>query len=137
MNGEELYVEVPDDFEQDYPGDVMLRTNVLLYGTKQVVYYFFKTCTKCVKKMMYTQLKADPCLYVAWVDTSLAVLVTWVGDMMILGPRTLVEQIQHDLENAFACKHEGELTEYVGSTIMINCDSTGFGTVKFMQPVPV
>jgi hypothetical protein len=111
--------------------------NVPLYGTKQVAYCFFKTYVKRVKKMMYKQLKADPCLCVSWVDNSLAVLVAWVDDIMVLGPCTLVKQIQRDLENAFACKHEGELTEYIGSMIMINRDSMGFGTLKFMQPVLV
>ena len=35
------------------------------------------------------------------------------------------------------CKHEGELTEYVGSKLSLTRDSTGLGMVKFMQPVLV
>ena len=44
-NGEELYIEVPDGFHEWYGGDVVLRMNVPLYGTKQAMYCFFKTFT--------------------------------------------------------------------------------------------
>jgi hypothetical protein len=54
---------------------------------------------------------------------------------MVLGPPKLVEQVQRDLEKAFTCKHEGELTEYVGSKIMFRRDAGGRGTVRFTQPV--
>ena len=40
-NGEELYIEVPDRFHEWYDGDVVLRMNVPLYGTKQAAYCFF------------------------------------------------------------------------------------------------
>ena len=56
-------MEIPDGFEGDYPGDVMLRINVPLYGSKQGTYCFFKTFAKHVKEMMYKQSKADPCLH--------------------------------------------------------------------------
>ncbi len=67
--------------------------------------------------MMYKQSKADPCLYFAWKENALVIFVAWVDDIMVLGPPLLVEQVQHDLEIAFTCKHEGELTKYVGSTL--------------------
>ena len=47
----------------------------------------------------------------------------------------LIEQVQHDLEKGFVCKHEEELIEYMGSKITINRDSKGLGTIKLMQPV--
>ena len=43
------------------------------------------------------------------------------------------EQVQRDLEEAFRCKREGELMEYVGSKLTLTQDSTGLGTVQFMQ----
>ena len=45
-NGKELCMEIPDGFEEDYPGDVAPWMNVTLYGTKQVAYCFFKTFAK-------------------------------------------------------------------------------------------
>ena len=111
--------------------------NVPLYCTKQVVYCFFKTFVKHVKNMTYKQSKADPCLYFAWIDGAMVVLVAWVDDVMVLGPLLLVEKVQQDLETAFTCKCEGKLTKYVGSKITINRDSTSLGMVKFTQPVLV
>lgn len=72
-NSEEMYVEVPvpDGFEGDYPGDIIIRINIPLYGAKQMAYCFFKTYTKHVKKMMSKQSKSDLCVYFVWVDTVL------------------------------------------------------------------
>ena len=41
-NDKELYIDVPNGFEELYPGDVVLRMNVPLYETKHVTYCFFK-----------------------------------------------------------------------------------------------
>ena len=109
--------------------------NVPMYGTKQAAYCFFKTFAKQVKNKKYQQSKADPCLYYVWIGTELVVMVAWVDDVMILGTPELVDKVQRDLESVFTCKHKGELSENVGSKIMIQHDEDGMGTVKFTQPV--
>ena len=78
-----------------------------------------KTFVKHAKMMRYQQSRADQCLHFAWVANALVVLVAWVDDVMILGPPALVEQVQKDLEEAFTCKREGELTTYVGSKLTL------------------
>ena len=112
---------------------MVLHINVLLYGTKQAAYCFFKTFAKEVKNMMYKQSKADLCLYFAWIDGNMIMLVMWVDDIIVLRPPLLVEKVQQDLEKAFTCKGEMEMTKYVRSKITITPNSTGLGTVKFMQ----
>jgi hypothetical protein len=109
--------------------------NVPLYGTKQAVYYFFKTFTECVKNLAYTQSKSDPCLYFSWINGNMVVFVAWVDDVMVLGPPALVEQVKRNFEKALTCKREGELTEYVGSKLTLNHDNEGRGMIKFTQPV--
>ena len=42
-SNEELHIEVLDGFEKWYPGDVVLKMNIPLYGTKQATYCFFQT----------------------------------------------------------------------------------------------
>ena len=64
-------------------------------------------------------------------------MVSWVDDIIALGYPKDVEQMEKDLADAFDCKCEGELTEYVGSKIDIARNSDGLGTVKFTQPVLV
>jgi hypothetical protein len=56
---------------------------------------------------------------------------------MVLGLPDMVEKVQKDLEEAFMCKEEGELMEYVGSKLTLTQHSTGLGTVKFIQPTLV
>ena len=65
----------------------------------------------------------------------MVVFVAWIDDVMVLGPPSLVEQVQCDIEKSFTCKRKGELTEYEGSKLTISCDDNGKGTVKFTQPV--
>ncbi len=77
---------MPDGFKEHYSGDVVLHMNVPIYGTKQATYCFFKKFKKHVKNMMYEQSQADPCLYFAWHENRLVILVAWVDDVMILGP---------------------------------------------------
>ena len=67
----------------------------------------------------------------------MVVLVARVDDAMILGPPNMVEQVQQDLERAFTCKREGELTEHVDSKLTLYRDDSGLGMVKFTQPVLV
>ena len=65
----------------------------------------------------------------------MVVFVAWVDDVMVLGPPSLVEQVQHNLEKAFTCKREGELMEYMGSKLTFTRDDDGKGMIKFTQPV--
>ena len=125
-NSEEIYIEVPDGFQKWYPDDIVLRMNVPLYGTKQVAYCFFQMFARHTKKMMYKQSKADPCLYFSWIDNALAVFIAWVDDVMVLGSQLLVKQVQHDLENSFTCKREGEITKYVSSKLNFTQSSSLF-----------
>ena len=100
--------------------------NVPIYCIKQAAYCFFKTFARHTKKMTYKQSYADPCLYFSWVDKALFVFIVWVDGVMVLGPPLLVEQVQHDLEKAFTCKHKGELTKYVGSKLNFTQSSSLF-----------
>jgi hypothetical protein len=85
-NGEELYIEVPDGFQEWYPGDLVLRMNVPLYGTKQAAYCFLMMFTTHIKNATYKQSRARPCLYFGWVNGEMVVFVAWVNAVMVLGP---------------------------------------------------
>jgi hypothetical protein len=56
-NGEILCIEVPEVFREWYPGNVVYRMNVPLYGTKQVAYCIIKTFARHLKNMTYNQSK--------------------------------------------------------------------------------
>ena len=63
--------------------------------------------------------------------------MSWVDDILAIGEKRDVEQIQLDLEAKFTCKREGPLREYVGSKIDLSRDENGLGKAKFTQPVLV
>jgi len=48
-NGKELYVEVPDGFNEWYQGDIVLHMNVLLYGISKRHTVFQDICKACQK----------------------------------------------------------------------------------------
>ena len=52
-DGEELYIEVPDGFEEYYELDKVLRINVPVYGTKQAASCFYKRLVEKVKDRAY------------------------------------------------------------------------------------
>ena len=90
-----------------------------------------------IKDSKYKRSKADPCLYYRWKDGILALMVSWVDDIMALGHPEDVKQIEEDLNNSFACKSEGYLKEYISSKADFIRDETGLGTIKITQPILV
>ena len=136
-HGEVMYIEVPDGMENYYgkKEDVVLLLNVPIYGTKQAASCFYKTLIKKMKDRGYERSKADPCLYFVWKENRLALMVSWVDDLLVLGESNGVEQIRNDLKEVFVCKCEGAMKEYVGNKIDFGRNENGLGIIKFTQPV--
>ena len=111
--------------------------NVPLYGTKQAAHCFYATLVDEVKKRDYKRSKAYPCLYYVITDGRLALIVSWVDDLILMGCQRDVDMMKEDLNKAFVCKAEGKLCKFVGSKINSKRDATGIGTAKFTQPVLV
>eukprot|EP01082_Thalassiosira_pseudonana_P000277 g29.t1 g29 contig1:64548-67487(+) len=137
VNGEVIYIGVPDGMEKYYGSrdDVVLLLNVPLYGTKQAANCFYTSLRKSASKRNYKRSRADPCLYYIWTDGRLALFATWVDDIIVFGHPQDVDTIEKNLKEAFVCKSEGELKEYVGSKIDVMRKSNGLATVKITQPV--
>ena len=85
-NCEELYLEVPDEFEDWYEGHVVLCMNTPIYGVELATYFFFKTFAKHIKNMTYKQSKADPMSVFFLGCNAIVVFVAWVDDFMTLRP---------------------------------------------------
>ena len=76
VNGEVLYIKVPDGFKKYYGEDEVLRMNVPIYGTKQAAHCFYKALVEKVEDRKYSRSKADPCLYCIWKNGRLAVMLS-------------------------------------------------------------
>ena len=90
-----------------------------------------------MKEGNWKRSKADPCLYYLWMNGRLAVMLSWVDNILALGHPEDVKQIKDDLKSAFECTCEGALTDYVGSNIDITRKRNGLVDAKFTQPVLV
>ncbi len=139
VDGEVMYIDVPDGMEAFYGSkeDVALLLNVPIYGTKQTAFCFCKTLVNKVKDCKYERLKADTWLHFRWKNEQLAVMVSWVDDILALGHLEDVKEIEEDLAKEFVCKCKEELNMYVGSKVDLTIDKNGLGTVKITQPVLV
>ena len=135
-DGEEIYMEVPQGWEEYYDEDTVLKLNVPIYGTKQGAACFYRKLVKVLKAKNYQRSKADPCLFYRWNDGRLVIMLSWIDDNLIMGHPEDVKQFKKDIEEGFKCKYEGLLKEYVGSKIDINRGDDGT-EIKITQPVLV
>ena len=85
-------MEVPDDFQEWYEGDVVLRMNIPIHVTKQAAYCFLKIFAGQIKNITYKQSKGDPCMHFSWIGGEMVMFVAWVDNGMVLQPPTLVEK---------------------------------------------
>ncbi len=85
-NSEQMHIDVPDGMNKYYGNqkDVVLLLNVPIYGTKQAACCFYQTLVKKVKDRDYNQSKADPCLFYILRNGRLAVMLSWVDDILAL-----------------------------------------------------
>ena len=65
-NDQELFIDIPEGFEQYHEGDVVLWLNDPIYGTKQTAACFYKALVEKMKDREYERSEADPCLYYIW-----------------------------------------------------------------------
>jgi len=90
QNGERIFMKVPDGFQKYYPSYVVLKLLRTLYGLKQAAMQFWREARKAMRATEMTVNKADPCLFYRWKDEKLLLMLLWVDDFCIMGPKTMV-----------------------------------------------
>eukprot|EP00957_Ditylum_brightwellii_P108299 8262075-Ditylum_brightwellii.AAC.1 len=90
QNGEELYMGIPQGFEELYPPNVVLLLLRQVCGLKQAAVKFWRELQKALCYMSYSGNKADPCLAFQWIDGLLVIWIIWVDDCLAIGPPKLV-----------------------------------------------
>jgi hypothetical protein len=114
QNGEQIFMKIPDGFQNFYPSYVMLKLLRTLYGIAQSAIQFWRECRMAMDAMNMAKNAVNPCLFYQWVDGQLIVILLWVDDFLILGPDELVPGIKDELLSLFNCKDVGKMKEYVG-----------------------
>lgn len=89
LNGnleEEIYMEIPPDFEFESTTNKVCRLKKSLYGLKQSPRAWFHRFTTVLKEDGYTQGQADHTLFVKHAEEGkITVLIVYVDDIVLTG----------------------------------------------------
>jgi hypothetical protein len=130
--GKQLYMEVPEGFQQYYPMGMVLLLLKTLYGLKQAVVAFWKQLIKAFASIKYARSKADSCLYFSWTINGLIVWISWVDDCLVCGKETGALLAKKQMMDRSDCDEIGNMDEYFGSKLERNYEER---SMKLMQPV--
>ena len=129
---EQIYMEIPEGFEQFYDADCLLLLLKTLYGLKQADMAFWKKLLAAMRNMGFEKSCAYLCLYFEWTALGLVVWLSWIDNCLCMGAPEAVEKAKQNFMNKFDATDEGELREYVGCKITKNM---GKRWLNFTQPV--
>ena len=133
-----IFIRVPEGFERWYPGDVALRLNVPIYGTKQAAHCFYTRLAEVLREHgKLERSSADSCLFYVWHEGKLSALLSWIDDLILFGTRENVAKLKALIHEHFEAKDEGPLVEYVGCKLETKSKEGGLREIQFTQPVMV
>ena len=130
--GESMYIEIPQGFEQYYDDDEVLLLLQTIYGCKQAAMAYYKELVKVNEMVGLIRSKADPCLFYKWIDGKLVLNTSWVDDLLYGGNEQLVELTMKEFTSIMDCDVVGDAVEYIGCKV--DHDREG-GKLKITQPV--
>jgi len=67
-DGEQIYMSVPEGFEEYYPTDEVLFLLKTIYGTRQAAMAFWREMNRAMKDMLQKRSVVDPCLFFRWTE---------------------------------------------------------------------
>ena len=130
--GETLYLNVPEGFEDHYDSSMVLKLKRTIYGLKQAAFAFWKELLQAFGSMNFQRSEADPCLYFKWEKPGIVIWLSWVDDCLIVGHKEQVIHHRNEMMDRFDCDNVGPMREYVGCKIERDVQNR---KVKIKQPV--
>ena len=118
LNGvleEEIYMQLPEGFEDlGNPGDVLLLQKAL-YGLKQAGRVWSKILADTLTKMGFTQIKSDPSVYVFLRDSFRIIIPVFVDDMTIISKsKPAIQDFIKGLSTHSKLRDLGSTTQLLG-----------------------
>jgi hypothetical protein len=108
---EDIYMEQPEGFHVGGP-NMVCKLNKAIYGLKQASREWNRTIDKFMRKLGYTALRSDPCVYVKTSKTNqLIILCLYVDDTMIAFDQADTDEWIEDkkkIAHTYAIKDLGE-----------------------------
>jgi hypothetical protein len=121
-DGEVIYMQVPQAFEQYYPKNVVLLLLRAKYGLIQAALAFWREAVAAFTYMIFTYMKygrskADPCShYFKWTVCGLVVWLSWVDDFLVCGKEEAVMEAKKApqmMNEMFYCDDVREMNKYI------------------------
>jgi hypothetical protein len=106
-DGEEIFMEVLEVFEEFYGAYVLILLLQTAYGLKQAAMAFWRELVKALNDMNFKRSEADPCLYYCWTMYGLVVWLYWIDDCLVAGYKRSVEAAKEQIKSRFECDDLG------------------------------
>jgi Reverse transcriptase (RNA-dependent DNA polymerase) len=129
--GEELFLKVPQGFEQFYKESQVLKLNRTIYGLKQAAQAFWTELLRALMAMGFVRRDGDPCCYYKNVSGRKIICLSWVEDCIFFGSIPDIIREKNKMMEYFECEDVGFVKEYVGCKVEM---SEKERSVKFTQP---
>jgi hypothetical protein len=98
-DGEEIFMEVLEGFEEFYGAYVLLLLLQTIYGLKQAAMAFLRELVKALTDMKFKRSSAEPCLYYCCTMYGLVVWLSWIDDCLVAGDKRAVEAAKEQMKS--------------------------------------
>ena len=114
---EQIFMHMPDGMANidDEGYSLVLELNKCIYGLKQSANAWFAMLTDHITNTMgFTQSDSDPCLFFKDIDGHRYLLLTFVDDILLIGPSTTtISDLQAQFSSKFKMTHLGPVAWFL------------------------
>jgi hypothetical protein len=137
LNGpikEEVYVEQPPGFEDDWYPDHVFKLSKVLYGLKQATRAWYECLRDFLSANAFKVGKADPTLFTKTCDGDLFVCQIYVDDIIFGSTnQKSCEEFSRVMTQKFEMSMMGELNYFLGLQVKQLKDDTFISQMKYTQ----
>ncbi|GJR09037.1 retrovirus-related pol polyprotein from transposon TNT 1-94 [Tanacetum coccineum] len=118
---EEVYMTIPQGYNQNLPPNTVFKLTKSLYGLKQENRQWFEKLTSFLLQLGFKQSYVDTSLFTITHQGSFTAILVYVDDILIVGKdSSFISAIKKDLHTQFNIKDLGPLNYYLGIEFMRN-----------------
>ena len=124
---EDVYIELPRDFENSTEGNFVLKLKTSLYGMKQSPLVWFNHLKAGLEKRGFKASASDPCLFLH----QDVICLVYVDDCLFFARDQMkIDEMIQDLQKDFALEPEKDVSAFLGIEIHNHDD----GRIELRQP---
>jgi hypothetical protein len=136
LNGdlkENIYLRLPEGVEVEHSNVVKLKKSI--YGLKQSSRNWFLKFVQTILEYGFIESHADSCLFTKKEGNDLLIILIYVDDGLIVGPRAHVDKIKSFLFKRFKMRNLGEAKKFLSLEISKNDDYVAINQQSFIDKI--